>query len=587
MDFKEIPYDVCRRYVNDHDGTVDDEIKSKILGWVRARDFRRLSSCCEHFPQALSMRDQRQFLMQIEALFKKNALYAESEVCEAAAIDSFLRAEKLCRITNRRLDYYFFKRDRLAKVDPDLESWLDRAEAYIRNTLGPFEQFLEKIPELVRLTSGAASTRKRSQSMPYLKISRRPTMTRGAEPYIRAIAKYFGYDKDFKVQYTSHNRVEFVLKTWKTHRTIACEPEGNLPLQLAFDAHAKDQLRKRGIDLSDQVKNQLLARQGSIDGSFATVDMSMASDTEAYNTVAWLFPSDWFRYLSDIRCERTIVNGNVVNYAKFSSMGNGTTFTTETLIFSAACHAVGAKTYSVYGDDIIIDTDKVQPLLRFLRFLGFIPNTDKSYTEGPFRESCGAHWYEGHLVTPFYLRTWDRRKAVLSHNVNGLATVSSGGGSVWDFLKTLVRSEKLPYVPFNEDSMSGVWITPHDAYATKVIRFHRERQIVRYKAYKAKSRTKIARDVRTLFIWHFSKRRSIEEGTGQKSLFPMEKIPLTTMVKDRFIRIREPDADLTVSTQNTISSHKYVRKWVCWRKPAVGTPVHLYWWSDFLLRITS
>jgi hypothetical protein len=92
-----------------------------------------------------------------------------------------------------------------------------------------------------------------------------------------------------------------VPKNWKTFRTIACEPDGALPFQLAFDTFAKRRLRARGINLSDQSRNQLLAKEGSINGSLATIDLSSASDTVAFNTVALLFPTEWFDVLNAFR----------------------------------------------------------------------------------------------------------------------------------------------------------------------------------------------------------------------------------------------------------------------------------------------
>jgi hypothetical protein len=224
--------------------------------------------------------------------------------------------------------------------------------------------------------------------LPFRKVKEQGTTTPGLVPYCEALGKYYGQN-DLSVIPSNVNRVEFVPKSWKTDRTIACEPEWALPLQLAFDSYVKRRLRKRGIDLSDQTRNQRLAYEGSISNNYSTIDLSAASDTVSYNTVAWLLPRPWFLYLARARSSfgRVSLNGDYIKYAKFSSMGNGATFCLETLIFASACYAVGSRTFSVYGDDIIIEPKHVPDLLALLAFLGFSVNREKSHIDGPFLKS--------------------------------------------------------------------------------------------------------------------------------------------------------------------------------------------------------
>jgi hypothetical protein len=58
----------------------------------------------------------------------------------------------------------------------------------------------------------------------------------------------------------------------------------------------------------------------------------------------------------------------------------------------------------VYGDDIIVPTDKVNSVLAALELFGFKVNVHKSFWTGRFRESCGGDFYEGTDVTPVKLR---------------------------------------------------------------------------------------------------------------------------------------------------------------------------------------
>jgi hypothetical protein len=280
------------------------------------------------------------------------------------------------------------------------------------------------------------------------------------------------------------NAVDFVPKNWKTHRMIAKEPTHALPLQLAVDSFLKRLLRKWGIDLSSQERNQDLARQGSIDGSWATIDLKGASDTVAISLAAWLLPWDWYDFIVSIRSTlyRAPWQSAPQRYAKLSSMGNGYTFALETLFFTAACRAVGSRDHAVYGDDIVIRTEFVSDLLRLLKFMGFTVNEEKSFVNpnSRFRESCGGDYYQGRRVTPFYLRDAVRvaNKAEVAHMVNGLVAVS-WDGALWDYLRKIVTDNKLRLVPWNDDSRSGVWISPHTAWKTHRLRIDQRLTITR------------------------------------------------------------------------------------------------------------
>jgi len=92
-------------------------------------------------------------------------------------------------------------------------------------------------------------------------------------------------------------------------------------------------------------------------------------------------------------------------------MGNGYTFELETLIFFAIvkytemCFIDGddGKTL-VYGDDIICNTEIVKPVISILNFFGFTINSEKSFWDGPFRESCGGDYFNGQAVRPYFMK---------------------------------------------------------------------------------------------------------------------------------------------------------------------------------------
>jgi hypothetical protein len=247
-------------------------------------------------------------------------------------------------------------------------------------------------------------------------------------------------------------------------------------------------------------------------------------------------------------------------------MGNGATFAIETLVFASACLAVGAKPgkFVVYGDDIIIPTCLVAKLNKLLAYLGFRLNQAKSYTEGPFRESCGTDWFNGIDVTPFYIRILDNRKAILCHNINGLASVVVKEGELSRTLISLIEENKLPFVPYNYSTTSGIFVDVQTAYSQGLLRTNHDRKrdprwTPRFKGYLIKETRRVADDSRQLFLYFLQK----------YGIVPRE----------------EPNERST--TRVSTLRHKYVREWVDWYPPVTGTPVHLYWWAELALRGTA
>lgn len=207
------------------------------------------------------------------------------------------------------------------------------------------------------------------------------------------------------------SRVEFAPKNAKTDRATCTEPALNGMFQLGVGEILADCLRTVGIDISDQTANQRAALLGSITGALATLDLTSASDTVALLLVQHLFPEDWFELFCRLRSAETLVDGKLVRLQKISSMGNGFTFPLETMIFWAIAQAV-VEIYApkdlgktlVYGDDIVVATPAAVPLMSVLRDLGFMPNYEKSFWEGPKRESCGKDYVLGTDIRPVFVK---------------------------------------------------------------------------------------------------------------------------------------------------------------------------------------
>jgi len=211
----------------------------------------------------------------------------------------------------------------------------------------------------------------------------------------------------------SANTIAFVPKTAKTYRSIAVEPLGNGFVQKGVDLFLRSRMKRIGIDLSDQSLNQRMARQGSIPGQedpLCTIDLSSASDSISIELCREVLPPDWFNFLNCIRSPSynfSDQKDKTFRYQKFCSMGNGFCFPLETLIFASIIHAckggrVGID-WSVYGDDIIVRKSVFEAVVGSLRTCGFRTNKSKTFSEGFFRESCGADWYGGEDVRPFTL----------------------------------------------------------------------------------------------------------------------------------------------------------------------------------------
>lgn len=557
-------YEIIRRYLSDNKALLGPVLYDRMVGYVRSRNVQALVTAREQVGVEYCDVNLYRVLYQVESFLKKNDTLAGTPKTRTTAIAGFLENEAACAAANRRISNCYFG---LEEYPPDVELWLVKMERWIDWVLGPFETFLRQLPELVRFTDGASASRPRRESRKHLKVSLKMPAPKGAHPYLESLAKYWGF-KRFRARTCSWNRLEFVTKNWNTDRTIACEADGALPLQLAFDSFGKAQLRhKTRIDLRNQSTNRSLAQKGSVTGKTATVDLTSASDLNAYEAIARLFPAEWFRFLDAVRASHYIGSDvGAGKYQKFSSMGNGTTFVIETIVFAAAAFAVGSTTVSVYGDDIVIDSECVEDLARLLGFLGHKVNMSKSYSAGPFRESCGGSYYDGIDVTPFFLRTIPRKggKHIMCHVVNGLAAIAVPEGSLWQYLREIVYAERLRLVPRNFDSMSGVFLDPYHAYRLGLIRMNRERHYPQAKVYVIAKPDKkddvVVPDWRGLFLWY------LESGKPRKPILDEDDTLYSFLVRSR-------DPSL---------AQNYRAKWVCWRPPAGETPPHLFWWGEYL-----
>lgn len=261
----------------------------------------------------------------------------------------------------------------------------------------------------------------------YFKAVSMPTTTINLLPFARHLVA--SDDLLFALHGTSvpvpvkRGELFVVPKDNEEDRICEKQPTLNVFLQKGIGSEIRRRLLRRcGINLNDQSINGSLAREGSIHGLTATVDLSNASNSITYGVVRALLPLDWF-VLLDLARTRSVVllDGDTTHDLElFSAMGNGFTFELESLIFWALIKATLSvlqargeehdQTVSVYGDDLIFASSLVGHVTDVFRVCGFRVNERKSHVSGPFRESCGSYWYSGFNVKPLRLRKYPRSR---------------------------------------------------------------------------------------------------------------------------------------------------------------------------------
>lgn len=237
-----------------------------------------------------------------------------------------------------------------------------------------------------------------------------------------------------------------VPKSMTKNRTISKEPTTLQYLQQDLframdDWISSHHLLRWHIDLHDQAKSRKLAQYGSVDGSFATIDMSKASDLVTLPLLRALAPdSALLHAIMETRSSECIVRDDVrTTILKVAGMGNAICFPTECVVFAlcceCACRRAGMvdtrRCYRVFGDDIVIDSRAVPALLEILSACHFVVNREKSFYEGQtacFREACGVWAFGGADITPLRL---SRRLALSKDNSGDHCKVSVPQSAGW------------------------------------------------------------------------------------------------------------------------------------------------------------
>jgi hypothetical protein len=237
-----------------------------------------------------------------------------------------------------------------------------------------------------------------------------------------------------------------------------------LGMKNLFQSHG---FTRRHVNFTDQTINQRLALQGSIDGSYATLDMKDASDRVSLALVTALFKNmpDLLRHLLACRTPRTTLpDTGELELHKFAPMGSALCFPIESIVHyvlavaSIMMHSdlsrwQAMKCVYVYGDDLIIRSEYAGIVIEAFPMYGLQFNMGKCFTSGPFRESCGVDAFNGQIVTPIrWRKPWSDRLTAVSLQafcdaasqfyLRGYCRVAN---LIWDSIEDQLG--KLPVVP--------------------------------------------------------------------------------------------------------------------------------------------
>jgi len=356
-------------------------------------------------------------IQQVVALFKKRRDLEIGIDKELAAWTTFEESERACLETNLILQQ---RSCGLLNFPTRVENVISRAQRKILRILGE-----EGPPSLqdVRVRFGKGATTRTPKRIASARRKLREKLCCG-EGFLSSISDAIhevpgwwshhvsdeSEDSALLTVYVDDGRLEFVPKNCKTYRAVTPSPNLDVMFQLGVGDYLTKRLSLFGVDLSDQEINKSLAREGSLTGALATLDLSSASDTVSIELVYSLLPVDWANFLWSFRTPTVRYKDRALRLQKFSSMGNGYTFPLETLLFYTLAKAVVDETQpmerrvSVYGDDIIIPSESVPLMEDVLRCTGFKLNTLKSFSSGHFRESCGGDYLWGLDVRPCFIK---------------------------------------------------------------------------------------------------------------------------------------------------------------------------------------
>lgn len=166
-------------------------------------------------------------------------------------------------------------------------------------------------------------------------------------------------------------------------------------------------LKRVGLDIRHlQSVHGIKAEKSSKTLVNVTADLSAASDSISLWLLRRVLPDKWFKVLLFGRIPHINYEGATVRMQTILTMGLGHTFPLQTLIFYSLTESIRRimnvrGKCSVYGDDLIYPRG-IHKLVSYVFPRVYLQlNTDKTYANVHFRESCGSDYYRGVAVRPF------------------------------------------------------------------------------------------------------------------------------------------------------------------------------------------
>lgn len=345
---------------------------------------------------------------------------SEPDLLESECLERLMGTERACFQTNKRLSRFL---DGLLDQPGDARilKFFQDVKEIIRYIVGPIPH------DLTSCGFGPGATLTNSSRLSTIpdKIESVPCGTDRALYLFDTLFPESAWDRyggsTLRVrERVRGNRFFTVKKTALTYRGAALSPNVNGFLQRGVGVYLRSRLKRANIHISGQPLagnlfsvndytssdvHRRLAREASKSDAYSTIDLTDASNTIARKLIELTWPTQWVDLLCDLREPfMTLPDGKTWWLQMFSAMGNGFTFELETITFYAIAKAAGATFVSVFGDDIIVDRDSANDVLAALKFCGFTPNKRKTFTSGPFRESCGGDFYDGVPVRAHYVK---------------------------------------------------------------------------------------------------------------------------------------------------------------------------------------
>jgi hypothetical protein len=221
-------------------------------------------------------------------------------------------------------------------------------------------------------------------------------------------------------------KIMAVPKSYKSRRIIAPEPAirafdlqaKRVVLEYAICGDYKNNPFKDVFHLKDQGVNKFYQQIGSALDRLTTFDFSHASDLITHDLVWCVTSPRVYDWLSSDNAKYLLLNDKCTPSWIFCTAGNPICFNLEGLIFSSLALAVydkyriftGVKDLIgpfVYGDDVIVDNRVSEMFSDAASSLGWMVNRQKTFVEGPYRESCGAESWKGIDITT---EKWSRHQ---------------------------------------------------------------------------------------------------------------------------------------------------------------------------------